>query len=318
MTEDLINQLIESTSDQVHIIHIVSADASFRVVFPEKLCSGDILLASETLVDNSSINCSVTKIRFGSCLGLACCRNIPFGYHHWCASFRIDGIDDSTAKVIEAKGQILCSSLLYDFLSSSDDLLEEFVWGWSYGGLFTDALESSLLELLIANNDELEATVRSWKPMMSAFNGMEQETSRLVDMIRSDLSVALTLKNKAGYAIGRLHQNLLQLMDSGNGLLGLPQIFTDACKSFLMLKLTTAPQSVLNDRIKVTLPHVQSFINSTICGDLERTRLKGSLSCMRRFSSDASPVIGMSYLILLYQYDICFEIKLHYFIYSIL
>lgn len=243
--------------------------------------------SSEEIQHNISItfsDFSINKILCGPCLGMACCREIPFGLHHWSVSYQFtDTVENPPRTIQKESGQLFCSSSLYDFLTTTDALLDEFVWGWAYGGCYTDSLENSLLELLIASNDELETTVRSWQPMMAVFSGMEQETSRLVEMIRSDLSLALTLKEKAGYAVGRLHQNLLQLIDSGNGLLGLPPIFIDACKSFLIGKVTTSPQSLLHDRIKAAIPSLQCYLVSSVCGDLERSRLQTSLARILSF-----------------------------------
>jgi hypothetical protein len=57
---------------------------------------------------------------------------------------------------------------VYEFVSSLDSALDLIVWGWE--GAWTERLELSLVELVVAVSDDLVALVRSWKPLLSSFS----------------------------------------------------------------------------------------------------------------------------------------------------
>jgi hypothetical protein len=73
---------------------------------------------------------------------------------HWTGSIEI------------LEGNILCTSDTYEFARAVDTFFDEIYWGWGYGGMWTDELESSLLELLVGVTEELAQAVASWQPMM--------------------------------------------------------------------------------------------------------------------------------------------------------
>ena len=69
--------------------------------------------------------------------------------------------------------------------------------------------------------------------------GAAQETHRMVEMIRSDIEKALS--EHSATAVGRLHQTLVQLLESGGGMLGLPAVFTQAIAVFIRAKVSRCP-----------------------------------------------------------------------------
>ena len=69
----------------------------------------------------------------------------------------------------------------------------------------------------------------------------------MVEMIRSDIEKALS--EHSATAVGRLHQTLVQLLDSGGGMLGIPLVFTQAISVFIRAKVEQI--LVSNDRFSV-------------------------------------------------------------------
>ena len=302
MTQDLINQLSESSSQKVISIQSFRELDNFKVIVPKLIKSGSHVIVDET-TSLTFMEVTALKLRVGPCLGIAVAANIPFGFHPWSIEYSIPSLvsPSSTTSISESAipintiyttkhhGYMFVTSDLYNFLHQSRDVMDEIVWGWSYGGEFNDALEGSLLELLIATNDELQQTLVSWKSMMPGFSGMMQETTRLHTMIREDIETALTQKVNAGYAVGRLHQNLLQLLESGSQMLGLPDIFTNAAKAFIVNKVKLSPRETLLQKLKHLLPFMTPYLE-THCGhmDLESTRLSRSMAVIQS-ALNASP-----------------------------
>ena len=59
----------------------------------------------------------------------------------------------------------LCTSTVYKFVSILDDTLDLLHWGWVGG--WTEELESALMELLVAVNDEFVEFIRKLNSLIS-------------------------------------------------------------------------------------------------------------------------------------------------------
>ena len=59
----------------------------------------------------------------------------------------------------------LCTSPVYAYVSVLDDTLDLLHWGWVGG--WTEELESSLMELLVAVNDEFVEFIRRLNSLIS-------------------------------------------------------------------------------------------------------------------------------------------------------
>ena len=233
-TTDLINQLIESEYNPNIFIKLerkeTDVSGKFQITLPKELSKNTHFI---TIEDD---NVKVRHILCNTKIGVSICRNLNFGYHKCKVSY-----NDS----ISCEGYIFVSSCTYEFLKDCDDIFDVLTNGWNLNtnssnnsnkddmiSKWTNELENSLLELLVCANDELQQTLNSWKRMMSMMRGLGEETDNLCEMIREDITKALS--QQSSYAVGRLHQNLLQLVDSGGGFLNLPDTFVRAVHNFLV------------------------------------------------------------------------------------
>ena len=239
ITIDLIDQLIESAYNPNVFIKLERKESDIKGKFLINLPKD--LLKNTHFITIEDDNFKVNHIFCGNKIGVSTCRNINFGYHKCKVSYSDN---------ISCEGYICASSCTYEFLKDCDDIFDVLTNGWNLNSnsnsnsnkddmisKWTSELENSLLELLVCSNDELQETLKSWKRMMSMMRGLGDETDNLCEMIIEDITKALS--QQSSYAVGRLHQNLIQMVDSGGGFLNLPPTFVRAVHNFLVSVRTT-------------------------------------------------------------------------------
>lgn len=170
----------------------------------------------------------------GQSWGICAVTLMTFGYHQWCLTYEANLTSFPTSEVTHY-GSIFVTSPIYEFILHTYDVHDLLVWGWGFGGIYTEELENCLLELLIGVNDEMESTIKSWQPMMAMLGAMGDESTMLHQMIKDDISKALA--EKSMYAIGRLHMNLAQLLDNSSNFMALPESFNRSIKAFILEKI---------------------------------------------------------------------------------
>jgi hypothetical protein len=87
-----------------------------------------------------------------------------FGIHDLSIILKND--DKRLKKFQNTNGTVFCTSSTFEYATALDEGFDLLYWGWGYGGKWNEDLENSLLELLVAVSDDLEAAIRSWQPMM--------------------------------------------------------------------------------------------------------------------------------------------------------
>ncbi len=132
--------------------------------------------------------------------------------------------------------RIFLRTPLFNYVAATGALLDELCWGC--GGAFTADLEASLIQMVVAVGEDLEAAVARMSPVMSLVAGAAQESEHMLTQMKKDVAAALQNDHRS-LALGRLHQFLDQLL--GNGcdmamLMSLPQSFKDAAAAFVAAK----------------------------------------------------------------------------------
>ena len=103
--------------------------------------------------------------------------------------------------------------------------------------------------------EDLVTLIHSWKAMMSMMSDMMSSSSsdditKLVDIVKEDIYNALHTHSE--YAIGRLHQTLLQFLDmkSMAMMLNIPKAFMNAIENFIAAKVSASISTSLTTKIK--------------------------------------------------------------------
>jgi hypothetical protein len=300
--EDIIEFLLESTSFQVtpstysqllelqeetmgrttdRTICLQVDNLLMALSFPRRASVGALMVVVDQSQDDNDnkFKCIVMNDHFAT----AVLHLREFGLHRWTLSFSSPGRTLS--------GHTLVTSPVYDYALAVDGLFDVLYWQWSYTGVWTAELESSLLELVVSVNEELEEAVRSWKPMMSMIGGAAQETNKMIDSIRNDVTAVLSTQSKL--SMGRLHQALVQLQDSGGGILNLPEVFRAAVETFLRAKANATPAastiSALREAAGVSMAYVMQLPHEA---QLEAQRVWKFYNTIQPFLSPLDNEIG--------------------------
>lgn len=248
ITDAIINQLdeldVESGSVATPVLKCeVCRSTGIVPNFRAHYCTvGTFVILTENedeVVRSVDIPDMFTKISCGEKAGVVAVGPLPFGVQ----SIQVSIAQSESADThLSVTNNVLVISSVYECALAIDDLLDCVYWGWGSEGKWTQELENSLLELVIGVSDELETAVRSWRPMMSFVGGAVQETTKMVDVIRSDIEKALT--EHAPSSIGRLHQTLVQLQDGSGSMMGIPQAFMTAISAFIRAKVSACNPAV--------------------------------------------------------------------------
>jgi hypothetical protein len=212
---------------------------------------------------------NLTNKELYNTFGICSLPRLKFGYYKW--DIVLQGNHSKTPSTISIEnitGNFTCISNSYSYAEAYDNFFDEYIYGWGYGGnsKWTDELESSLLELLIGIKEDLETVIKSWQPMMSLLGGAVKETNQMLDIVSTD--VALALSSQSTYAVGRLHQTLSQLLESGMEMeiMSLPKPFQLAIEKFIIAKVNSSPAKPLRlallKLISVMQPYIENLDNN--------------------------------------------------------
>eukprot|EP00596_Hydrurales_sp_CCMP1899_P007226 CAMPEP_0119036188 /NCGR_PEP_ID=MMETSP1177-20130426/3713_1 /TAXON_ID=2985 /ORGANISM="Ochromonas sp, Strain CCMP1899" /LENGTH=190 /DNA_ID=CAMNT_0006995629 /DNA_START=202 /DNA_END=771 /DNA_ORIENTATION=+ len=125
---------------------------------------------------------------------------------------------------------------------------------------------------------------------MAMMGGAAQETEKLLETVTKDIMLAL--RDHSAYAIGRLHQTLLQLIDLNEGagqsqgfsmksMMNIPESFSRATETFLKAKMNSSPYLILYDHLEKLAQSVPGYLSGLpISADKERTKLNRFLDLM--------------------------------------
>lgn len=158
---------------------------------------------------------------------------------------------------------VFSSSAVYSYCMSLDRLLDRIFNGWE--GNWDSELEAAVLELLVAVDNDLVPVVIQMSDMMGGMmsGGTEKEMESMLSVIQEDVSAALT--SHSAYAIGRLHQTLLQLNEMESGPMGsmitMPSSLLHAMENFYQIKIKVSPQNILSREL-----------NSLVCKEFNTSK----------------------------------------------
>lgn len=199
-------------------------------------------------------------------------------------------IDINTNEDIKINITIECSSVSATYASIVDEVYDELMWSYHHGGEYNNDLENSLLQLLV--DDELIQTVNSWAPMMKMMGG--DETDKLIEVLTSDLQKALS--TKSSFAIGRLHQSLMQFIendDTGDGfgmsIIHLNPSTKEAIKTYIVSKLNASPLKRIIPLIIKLMNAMKRYLDNLTINNInenERTRLTQIISTFEDLNED--------------------------------
>ena len=192
--------------------------------------------------------------------------NISYGYH----DLVITIIDINTTNELTINGTINCLSIPSIYAYMVDIVYDELIWSYHHdGGDFNSELEYSLLQLLVEVNEDLIQTVSSWAPMMKMIGG-DDDTTKMIDVLSSDIQKAL--ETKSIFAIGRLHQSLMQFIendDTGDGygmsmsIMRLNNTTKETIKNYIVKKINASTISLQRIRslIRELIQHMKHYLN---------------------------------------------------------
>jgi hypothetical protein len=130
--------------------------------------------------------------------------------------------------------------------------------------MWNNDLENALLELLIAIDDDLVSVVRSLRSMLQSFgdNNGTKDMEQMLNIVTGDVQKALC--DHSAYAVGRLHQTLVQFMEVGKGpmsaMVNIPEAFTRAMTNFINAKLLLHPRETMEH----CLNNLVSSVHTTV------------------------------------------------------
>ena len=154
------------------------------------------------------------------------------------------------------KKKVNITSSTYRYITALECMYDRMIWGWE--GNWTEELEHALIQLVIAVDDDLTGMVKSMTSMMTIMSGEASNSvtdmTQLLDTVNKDIQLALT--EHSTYAIGRLHQTLLQFREM-DGMLGavlhIPVSFKTAIDFFIIEKLKNSSKMEEMNRLLYNL-----------------------------------------------------------------
>jgi hypothetical protein len=188
-------------------------------------------------------------------------RAIPFGLKFGLHDLSTTGYpyEIHTTNPVFTHSIIYTTSPLYSYCMYLDSVLDRLIWGWN--GVWTEALEHSLLTLLIAVDDDLVSVITRMSSMYAAMGERSTDLDTMLSTLRESLRLSLT--KRSPYAMGQLHQTLLQFLEmaeSGmSSMMAIPQSFVDAIQMFLTCKIASSSHAELWKDI-TALVHIK-YIN---------------------------------------------------------
>jgi hypothetical protein len=227
MTTELADGLKELAADccSQRKVHIVQEG---KLVLPEVVHQGDVALFCSSGKGKRAV---VTEPSQGQNLVRSCYSFQSFGIHHFHFLDEEDG-EGKPGGAARRPPRVMCETPVYQYARSINKLFDAMYWGWD-SSKWNGELESSLLELLVAANEDLRPIVAKMDALASMYMG-GGELLEMVQQISDDLQKVMT--DRDPQAMGRLHQACFQLVETC-WLLGLPENLTRSIKRFERTKL---------------------------------------------------------------------------------
>jgi len=235
MTAELADGLKELAADccSQRKVHIVEEGT---LVLPEVVNQGDVALFCSSGEGKRAV---VTEPSQGQNLARSCYSFQSFGIHYF---HFLDEEDEEGGQggTVRRPPRVMCETPVYKYARSINKLFDVMYWGWD-SSRWNDELESSLLELLVAANEDLRPIAAKMDALASMHMG-GGELLEMVQQVSDDLQKAMA--DRDPQAMGRLHQACFQLVETC-WLLGLPENLTRSIKRFERTKLGQSNTAVL-------------------------------------------------------------------------
>ena len=243
----VLEALIELRQAPVRVYPIIPGSAKVEHI---KVRAGTSLIFVEDSSDEVNTPHNAYVITDGnnqSCRTVV--RDLPFGHHEF-RLYSEASTSESQSRAIYTY-HIFASSAVYSYCMAVDSVLDRLHWGWE--GQWTMELEGAILELLVAIDSELVPLVIRLNEMMTGLMGSEygKELETLLSVIHEDMAKALT--SHCAYAVGRLHQTLLQLREMNSSgtstLMSISDTLMGAIDNFIRIKVQSSPMPPLSREI---------------------------------------------------------------------
>jgi len=286
----LIEELLSLSDSKPRCTVISVGDTLTEDVIPSKVCRGETII----FADQEPTNCSQEECFNGKLVCNVICDDstskraiypgLTFGFHNISVYTRMRG--DQHAVLESCTKTMFASSPVFSYCMALDAVLDRVCWGWE--GVWSSDLEGSLLELLVAVDDDLVALVGTWKRMLSAVYEGGKDMEDMLYIVQEDLKAALC--THSAYAVGRLHQTLSQFLEISSGIaagiMSIPRTFTSAIHNFIQAKLQTSPHGPLLTEINKLILSAQQYLAScediTASNDEEINKIKSFLATFER------------------------------------
>eukprot|EP01041_Mallomonas_annulata_P004689 gene4689-9293_t len=252
--------------DSKSVLPFITMMSSASIVIIEN--EGDNRRIKKLTVSNITQNCH--KFAVGILSGLC------FGLNDY--SIEVSNKNKSTESINSLisntkiiSGNIFLKSPVYLYTLYIEELFDQYIWGWGYGGLWNENFELILVELLISVNEDLFITLKNMESMMKIIDSSD-EISKLLSTLQNDIQIALTIHSP--YAIGRLHQMISQLFESlgqdSNSknrnmnmtiFMKIPENFKNSALKFIEEKIKLSPIKPLHNAIQNFLNILPAYMN---------------------------------------------------------
>lgn len=262
LTHEVVAQLVEGKDVLFSAVEVSRFDDV--AALPDEIDCRSILVACEVPSDGDNENASlVTQVRLSqpglssqTQSGLQSIKpRLPFGLtnvHIKCHRNLKCAEISSVPQDLHYQQRVLITSPIFRYASALDCMYDRLYFGWE--GKWTNELESSLFELLVAVDDDLVSMVKSWVGMLGAVTASgADDMNHMLQCVTKDVQDALN--NHSAQAIGRLHQTLVQFTDTGSmsmSMMQVPEVFVRATNDFMQAKLTASePTAMMRDLSKL-------------------------------------------------------------------
>jgi hypothetical protein len=152
------------------------------------------------------------------------------------------GLEDG-GHIVSASQQVTVTTPVSRYVAALEALYDRMYWGWE--GQWTEELERTLLELVVTVDEDLVGVVNTLTRMMNMMQGVgsagAKEMQHMLECVFTDVQRALT--DHSTYAVGRLHQTLLQfveMQETMGAIVRVPQTSIIAIEAFVAAKLAAS------------------------------------------------------------------------------
>jgi len=252
LTRDLVTQLAEDKSVPVIVLEASQQHGIIKPLPTELDCRSTLVVCEGAAGSAEGFDLDVplvTEVRLSqpslhapALVGIQSLPSrLPFGVNDLSAMLQRASKADRntecapTTQSLRYTQRVLVTSPVFRFAAALDAMFDRLYWGWE--GLWSDALESALFELLVAVDDDLVEMVKSWVAMLSVTGGAD-DMHHMLQCVTLDVQNALN--SHSAQAIGRLHQTLVQFTDTNSmsmTMMRVPEVFVRATNAFIQAKM---------------------------------------------------------------------------------